>query len=240
MDSVGCLWNAYKIRIQELCNFDNIKAVSPIYGSNNDTEDLVIASNKVSRVDEKQALITTNIDTGPDITDRNQKGILELGWNKSGSLSPSVVADSIGSSIGTDFVAETPYVSIISEKKNPMKARKGIENAEGDMVVDDLIEDSDCEEAVNTEVMEETQWGKMVEMANSMEVVGRASQMEGINLMVDLRPASVRRRIIRQFFVECLSNQKRDDMDDSESLETQKILDVEKEFQEIITTGNRT
>ena len=88
-----------------------------------------------------------------------------------------------------------------------------------------------------------------MEMAISMEVVElitlespnslRATQMEGINLMVDLRPASIRRRIRRQFFNECSSVQKSDGMDDSESIGTQRLLDVEKEFQETFATENR-
>ncbi|KAH7845501.1 hypothetical protein Vadar_002929 [Vaccinium darrowii] len=56
----------------------------------------------------------------------------------------------------------------------------------------------------------------------------KAPQMEGINLMGDLRPASIRRRIRRQAFFECSSDQETDGMDDSESFGTQRLLDVEK------------
>lgn len=62
----------------------------------------------------------------------------------------------------------------------------------------------------------------------------RASQLEGINLMVDLRPASIRRRIRSQIYEECMSSQ------ESEFVESvQRQLDIENEFQLTIAAGNR-
>ncbi|KAH7863185.1 hypothetical protein Vadar_014453 [Vaccinium darrowii] len=62
----------------------------------------------------------------------------------------------------------------------------------------------------------------------------RASQLEGINLMVDLRPASIRRRIRSQIYDECMSSQ------ESEFVESvQRQLDIESEFQLTIAVGNR-
>lgn len=79
-----------------------------------------------------------------------------------------------------------------------------------------------------SEELSETQWDKVEDVANLKEVVEpitsgspnilKASQIEGINLMVDQRPTSIRKRNGSQIYEECMSSEESEFVKNSETL----------------------